>query len=138
MRLEHLFIGLAVFFLVITTGYNLIVNQAVNYGVDTDTAKLLALTAENDLDDLSGNLRNKTTNEEISDDTEAELYRTSRGASLEIKNLESSSRAVLETLNLQESGLIDKNLIDTAIIVIGVLISTFLLYLGWRFKPQND
>jgi len=136
MRIEHIFIGIAVFIMVFALGLNLYNDQISKYSLTDNSDKFVKIVNES-LDGTVIRLQKSTQDQTIStEDTESSAYKSNVPAVREIDTGVPKIINIITNYNT-ETGLIPMFIIDSFIWIIWILAMVFILYMFMRFKPQN-
>jgi len=138
-RLEQLIMGSLIFTLVVVVfGIGVIVDIGDNYDVPVDTSDELFNSRYDSLNstyDTGVTMKNKTIDAETSggDESWESMTKSSYSAMREGRN---SFQMIGDVLNAIASKLgVDSRYVQAAMTVLAILISFFILYIIFRFKP---
>ena len=139
MRLEQLAIGILIFGFCIVMGILFLTDMGDNYDVEYnkdvfgDLNETFYTDSYDDYKDYQGDSISDSTTEDESDI--GILKKITRG----IKRIYTSGKTTgkaIETVSKQ-TGIIPKPVNDLFIIIIGILVVVFIIYMLARFKPPN-
>lgn len=141
MRMEHLLIAFVVMSVILSTGFMMFDEQINYHNISADTGEFSDLRDQLDRAMLTtqgqdSSDRDKVTGQ-VGDGTSVEddMF---RGGFSALKGFAGSVAIMgnITTTIMQDSGLITWNLGTGFIIIISISVTTFLIYMVLRFKPQ--
>ncbi len=137
MRIEHVLMALAIFAVVIITGYNLVLDQDTRYNLGIDSTGFNEYRdAINESELLKESLRSDTQLESVEDESTEESFFS--GAVKGAVGIYDAGAVVgrIITKSIKGTGFIPGYMGTLFIIVISVMAGSFVLYMLMRFKPQ--
>lgn len=137
MRLEHVLIGIAVFLLIFTLGYNIYVNQIDEYNLIDESSGFQDISNNVSLNNQIDRMKDNTQGQDVStEDSESSLYKRNTPAIKDITNSIPIINNLFNNIN-KKTGLIPEFVTNSLIWIISILGFVFIIYMFARFKPQD-